>query len=416
MQINEKRATGRYYTRGNPFLLKPFRAWAAALDLDKQIALEPFAGDNSIPQLISEARLQCRDWALFDIEPAAAEVQQRDTLADFPTGFGVCITNPPWLARNSASRRGLPFPSDTLHDDIYKYALEKCLTHCQWVAAIIPEAFIRSGLFLHRLRDFVSLVPDVRGWKPRLPGEGETARLPGEGETARLPGDGGKASPLGNGDVRACKARLSGEGETARLSGEGETARLLGNGETARLPGDGGKASPFMFADTEHPVGLALFGPAPTASVRIWRNNQFLGELAALRAYLPLPSRNRDIVFNEPNGNVGLIAIDDTVSASIRFCPPAALEGYPVRYQGRSITKLNVPWQVDVEALNAHLANIREKTHDVFLTAFKGLRRDGQYRRRLDWALARAIVDAAQSETSALSRACLLLSEAGCPR
>ena len=358
MQIDEKRATGRYYTRGNPFLLKPFRAWATALNLDRQIALEPFAGDNSIPQLISEARLQCRDWALFDIEPAAAEVQQRDTLADFPKGFDVCITNPPWLARNSASRRGLPFPSDSRHDDIYKYALEKCLTHCQWVAAIIPEAFIRSGMFLHRLRDFVSLVPDVRGWKPRLPGDGETARL----------------------------------------------------------PGNGGKASPFMFADTEHPVGLALFGPAPTASVRIWRNNQFLGELAALRAYLPLPSRNRDIVFNEPNGNVGLIAIDNTVSASIRFCPPAALEGYPVRYQGRSITKLNVPWQVDVAVLNAHLANIREKTHDVFLTAFKGLRRDGQYRRRLDWALARAIVDAAQPEASALSRACLLLSEAGWPR
>ncbi len=160
-----------------------------------------------------------------------------------------------------------------------------------------------------------------------------------------------------------------------------------------------------MFADTEHPVGLALFGPAlqvGALSVKIWRNNQFLGELEELRSHLPLPSRNREIVFNEPTGNVGLIAVDNTVSASIRFCPPAELEGYPVRYQGRSITKLNVPWQVDVAELNAHLANIREKTHDVFLTAFKGLRRDGQYRRRLDWALARAIVDAAQPETSAL--------------
>ena len=363
MQIDEKRATGRYYTRGNPFLSTPFRAWAAAINLNQQTVLEPFAGDNSIPRLIRGAQLQCRDWALFDIEPAAAAVQQRDTLADFPKGFDVCITNPPWLARNSATRRGLPFPSDTQHDDIYKYALEKCLTHCKWVAAIIPEAFIRSGLFLHRLRDFVSLVPQkqqVRAYKARLPG---------------------------NGEGRACKARLPGDGETARL------------------PGDGGKASPFMFADTEHPVGLALFGPAlqvGALSVKIWRNNQFLGELEELRSHMPLPSRNREIVFNEPTGNVGLIAVDNTISASIRFCPPAELEGYPVRYQGRSITKLNVPWQVDVAELNAHLANIREKTHDVFLTAFKGLRRDGQYRRRLDWALARAIIDAAQPETSAL--------------
>ena len=382
MQIDEKRATGRYYTRGNPFLSTPFRAWAAALNLNQQTVLEPFAGDNSIPRLIREAQLQCQDWAIFDIEPAAPAVQQRDTLADFPTGFDVCITNPPWLARNSATRRGLPFPSDTQHDDIYKYALEKCLTHCKWVAAIIPEAFIRSGLFLHRLRDFVSLVPQkqqVRAYKARLP-----VNVEGRAYKARLPEDGGKAAPFvpqeqqGNIDGRACKARLSGYG---------------------------GKAAPFMFADTEHPVGLALFGPAlqvGALSVKIWRNNQFLGELEELRSHLPMPSRNREIVFNEPTGNVGLIAVDNTVSASIRFCLPAELEGYPVRYQGRSITKLNVPWQVDMAELNAHLANIREKTHDVFLTAFKGLRRDGQYRRRLDWALARAIIDAAQPETSAL--------------
>ena len=343
MQIDEKRATGRYYTRGNPFLLKPFRAWAEALNLNQQTVLEPFAGDNSIPQLIRAAQLQYRDWALFDIKPAAAEVQQRDTLADFPKGFDVCITNPPWLARNSATRRGLPFPSDTQHNDIYKYALEKCLTNCKWVAAIIPEAFIRSRLFLHRLRDFVSLVPQEQ-------------------------------------QVHGCKPNP---------------------------PADGAKVSPFMFADTEHPAGLALFGPAPqigALSVKIWRNNQCLGELEKLRSHLPLRSHNREIVFNEPAGNVGLIAVDNTVAASIRFCPPAELAGYSVRYQGRSITKLGVPWEVDVAELNAHLANIREKTHDVFLTAFKGLRRDGQYRRRLDWALARAIVDAARPETSELFR------------
>ena len=64
-----------------------------------------------------------------------------------------------------------------------------------------------------------------------------------------------------------------------------------------------------------------------------------------------------------------------------------------MRAQCRSITKIGVPWRVDIDMLNTTLATIREKTHDVFLTAFKGLRRDGYYRRRLDWALARAIVD-----------------------
>ena len=324
--MDEKRASGRYYTRGNPFQLEPFQTWAKASNLEQQAVLEPFAGAKDIPQLIEAASLQCRAWALFDIEPGAEGVVQRDTLADFPKGFNVCITNPPWLARNSATRRGLPFPEATCHDDLYKYALEQCLTHCGWVAAIIPEAFIRSGLFLERLHGFVSLVPQTED-------------------------------------------------------------------KTNYPPYQGGRGVSVMFEDTEHPVGLALFAPHATSDVKVWRNNQLLGGINELRRHLPQPSSNRSIVFNDPNGNLGLIAIDNTVSASIRFCPPAELKDYTIRVHCRSITKIGVPWRVDIDMLNARLKTVREKTHDVFLTAFKGIRRDGYYRRRLDWALSRAIVD-----------------------
>ena len=322
--MDEKRASGRYYTRGNPFQLEPFQTWAEASNLEQQIALEPFAGAKDIPQLIDAASLHCQDWAFFDIKPGAEGVVQRDTLADFPEGFNVCITNPPWLARNSATRRGLPFPEATQHDDLYKYALEQCLTHCGWVAAIIPEAFIRSGLFLERLSDFISLVPQAQSTTEQKDKRRDTS---------------------------------------------------------------------YMFEDTEHPVGLALFAPCVTPDVSIWRNNRFLGGLNELRRHLPRPSSNRSIVFNDPDGNLGLIAIDNTVSASIRFCPPAELKDYPIRVHCRSITKIGVPWDVDIDLLNDRLAAIREKTHDVFLTAFKGIRRDGHYRRRLDWALARSIID-----------------------
>lgn len=322
--MDKKRANGRYYTRGNPFQLEPFQRWAEDSNLEQQIILEPFAGAKNIPQLIDSAHLQCQDWAFYDIEPGTKGIIQRDTLTDFPKGFNVCITNPPWLARNSATRRGLPFPEATHYDDLYKFALEQCLTHCAWVAVIIPEAFIRSGLFLKRLCDFISLVPQTQ-----------------------------------NGTSQDNKS----------------------------------KNTNYMFDDTEHPVGLALFAPNATSDVRVWRNNQRLGQLRELRKNLPPYSRNRSIVFNEPQGNLGLIAIDNTFSASIRFCPPEELGEYKVRTQCRSITKIGVPWRVDMDMLNARLTTIREMTHDVFLTAFKGLRRDGNYRRRLDWALARAIVD-----------------------
>ena len=199
--MDEKRASGRYYTRGNPFQLKPFQTWVKASNLEHQTVLEPFAGAKDIPRLIDAAHLQCRNWAFFDIEPGAKGIVQRDTLTDFPKGFNACVTNPPWLARNSATRRGLPFPEATRYDDLYKYALEQCLAHCGWVAAIIPEAFIRSGLFLQRLDDFISLVPQT------------------EGKTEE-------------------------ENQTRDTS--------------------------YMFEDTEHPVGLALFVPDATSDVRIW--------------------------------------------------------------------------------------------------------------------------------------------------
>ncbi|MCE2415841.1 hypothetical protein J4G07_17810 [Candidatus Poribacteria bacterium] len=315
--MDEKRASGRYYTRGNPFQLEPFQTWAKASNLEHQTILEPFAGAKDIPRLIDAAHLQCCGWTFFDIEPGAEGIVQRDTLADFPKRFNACI--------NSATRRGLPFPEATRYDDLYKYALEQCLAHCEWVAAIIPEAFIRSGLFLERLCDFISLVPQK-------------------------------------------------EGKTEEENKKRDTS--------------------YMFEDTEHPVGLALFEPDATSDVRIWRNNQFLGTMRELREHLPQPSSNRDIVFNDRRGNLGLIAIDNTVSASIRFCPPEELKDYPIRVHCRSITKIGVPWRVDIDMLNTRLKTIREKTHDVFLTAFKGIRRDGHYRRRLDWALARAIVNA----------------------
>lgn len=302
----------------------PFKKWAESVKVESQTILEPFAGAKHIQHLMRSADFVSQSWEFFDIEPGAEGIKIRDTLTDFPKDYEVCITNPPWLARNSATRRGLPFPNETHHDDLYKYALEQCLNHCNWVAAIIPEAFIRSGLFQGRLSDFVSLVPQ---------------------------------------------------------DSDGETTS-----ENDRSPD-------YMFIDTEHPVGLAIFAPHETTDVRLWRNNQPLGKLTELSKHLPQQSKNRRIVFNEPAGNLGLIAIDNTVSASIRFCHPSELGDYKVRTHCRSITRIAVPWEVNISKLNSRLAEIRDNTHDVYLTAFKGLRRDGYYRRRLDWGLARAIID-----------------------
>ena len=234
-------------------------------------------------------------------------MERRDTLRRFPEGYGVCVTNPPWLARNSAAARGLRFP-DCGYDDLYKLALERCLAHCAFVAALIPESFIRAGLFQPRLREFVSL--------------------------------------------------------------------------TAR-----------MFHDTGHPVGLALFGPERSREAAVWSGERRIGGLSALmRLRPPVRAGGAPVRFNDPNGNVGLIALDNTREASIRFCPVEELADYRVKPSGRHITKLRVRGPVRISEWNRRLDRFRRDTSDVLMTCYKGIRRDGMYRRRCDWNLARGVI------------------------
>ena len=239
-------------------------------------------------------------------------MRQRDTIASFPEGYSVCVTNPPWLARNIATFKGFAFPEGH-YGNLYQFALEQCLTHCDWVAALVPESFIRAGVFQERLRHFVS--------------------------------------------ITEC-----------------------------------------LFTDTGHPVGLALFEPEHTSSVVVWSGHARLGTLAELNTLYPLPRKDGPKVsFNEPRGNVGLIALDNTVSASIRFCNVEELSGYTVKQSGRHITKLQVLGPVHIQAWNVYLNQFRKRTRDVFMTCYKGIRKDRMYRRRLDWKLARGIIHNAQA-------------------
>ena len=304
--MTRKRQDGRFYTAANPFRHRAFRAWAAAAGLPDAPILEPFAGSNRLIRFLEQMDL-CRDSRSFDIEPAGPRVRRRDTIRSFPTGYEVCVTNPPWLARNSAAFRGLPFP-ECRYDDMYKLCLEKCLVNCPWVAALIPESFIRTGLFRARLRAFVSL--------------------------------------------------------------------------TAR-----------MFEDTGHPVGLALFGPDWMADAAVWSGARRIGSLSELERLRPRPMADGPrIRFNDAAGNVGLIALDNTRTASIRFCEVRELADYRVKTTGRHITKITVRGPIRIDAWNAYLRDFRERTHDVLMTCYKGIRKDGRYRRRLDWQLARGIV------------------------
>lgn len=165
--MEKKKALGQYFTVNNPFHLSVFKEWFCLIpDDDKKIIVEPFAGANNIVKMVNEFldenNYRETKWCCYDIDTShvsivpGCKIENRDTLKSFPQGFSVAITNPPYLAKNSATRSKLDFP-DTDYDDLYKYCLSVLLRNLDYVAAIIPESFITCDLFRERLYAVSSL-------------------------------------------------------------------------------------------------------------------------------------------------------------------------------------------------------------------------------------------------------------------
>ncbi|MDR1008780.1 MAG: hypothetical protein LBL52_00830 [Rickettsiales bacterium] len=304
-----KRANGQYFTESNPFENRAFHEWAAGCNLAGSMVLEPFAGSNNLITMLQGMGLAV-NFASYDIEPKDRRVKPRDTIADFPVGFDVCITNPPYLARNSARRRGISFP-DTSYDDLYKLALDRCLSNCRSVAVIIPASFLNSGLFRNRLSHYILL-------------------------------------------------------------------------------------NSRMFADTDHPVCLALF-KEKSNDAKIYEGTEYLGMISQFEKKIPNSKNTMDMKFNDRFGRLGLVAIDNTTEPSIRFCYGDEIDPSRVGISSRSLTRISLDCDVkkSIARLNDRLMSFREETHDLLLTPFKGLRKDRKYRRRLDFSLARKIINEA---------------------
>jgi uncharacterized protein YchJ len=306
IDIEHKRSKGQYFTQYNPFDNDGFRNWVNDCNLSEQTILEPFAGANNLIKMLQDMEL-CNNFISYDIEPKNNDVKFKDTLTDFPKGYNVCITNPPYLAQNSATKQHLSYPS-TKYDDLYKYSLDLCLKNCKNVAAIIPASFLNSQLFRNRLSHYILL-------------------------------------------------------------------------------------NTKMFNDTEHPVCLALFNKTSN-EVKVYEDKKYLGLLSEFKRKVPQNKNNIEMKFNSPTGKLGLIAIDNTIEPSIKFVKGDIIDAKRISVSSRSITKITIDYDIEVliKKLNRALTEFRNDTYDLFLTPFKGLRKDNKYRRRLDYAMARNLI------------------------
>ena len=289
-----------------------FTAWLAQVPAGTCF-LEPFAGAGDIPRLMTAAGAP-RHFDLYDIAPASPLVTQRDTLDSFPSGYLACVTNPPYLSLHVARRRAIATNAAVYgsFQSLYQVALDRCLAHCGYVAAIVPESFLTTGMFRERCSDVVRLGPG-------------------------------------------------------------------------------------MFNDTEIPTCLALFTPNPPPALLIWDRSNQLGtyeELASTPWNCTCAAR---ITFNAVDGQLGLRAVDTAATADLGFCLPSHIPADRVNTSSRLITRVRIDnLSVDpaalVEQANDELARWRATTADVLLTAFTSHRRDGQARRRLDYANARTLL------------------------
>ena len=144
---NDQVKYGKYYTTKNVFVnnrvfsdfIDRFNLWAEAV-------LEPFAGAN---HLIKHLQTINNKWTFkaFDLWPNGQNIIKNDSLKNWNYGTNVplIITNPPYLAKNKATKLKLGWDyHDQPYDDLYKIALATMLKNCRFLIAIIPTTLIYS--------------------------------------------------------------------------------------------------------------------------------------------------------------------------------------------------------------------------------------------------------------------------------
>ncbi|MDP2876879.1 MAG: hypothetical protein Q8O00_11890 [Holophaga sp.] len=315
-----KTSGGQFYTTQEHWLTDPVVAFIQTALNHSPGFLDPFAGEGHLLEACA-ARFQ-RPIAGLDLH--AASWPTNDSLRQIPATASVIITNPPYLAKHSASRKGVAatvaaYYGESGLDDLYQIALHHCLKAARYTVAIIPETFLNSVFPKHNL-DLVSVL---------------------------------EKNP---------------------------------------------------FDDTENPVCVACFDTQATdgeQTARAFMGNNFcgtLGDIFALRRTVPRDSRIR---FNNPRGEIALRAVDSTdPAAPIGFLLAEAFAygRENIKVSSRLLTYLSIQGLPRerrpelVAVVNRRLAELREASHDLVLSPFKGNNREGRRRRRLDYALARVLL------------------------
>lgn len=161
-----------------------------------------------------------------------------------------------------------------------------------------------------------------------------------------------------------------------------------------------------MFNDTDCPVCMALFTPEGNNNVKVYANESYLGTLENLRnCDLTGYTSDNKWVFNDKNGNLGAKTVDSQKKEDCKFFYGENINPDLIKVSSRSFTRISgLPKNINrdefIKKCNEILSDYRKSTKDIMLTSFKGLRKDGKYRRRLDFKTIKFILNKALKELS----------------
>jgi len=288
------------------------------------IAYDPFAGGGDLLKAAKEI-LNFKEIKGLDID-SSLEWEINDSLLNIPhIENAIIITNPPYIAKQSASRKKIDLSqyfSTSVYDDVYLIALDRMLEAQKNVVAIIPESFINSAYRLKQKIDSITILEE---------------------------------NP---------------------------------------------------FEDTENPVCVVCFDGVIKSfdKVKVYKNTKLENTLENIQNIRIEPSHTVKITFNTLNGWLGLRAIDSTDDKT--FICFDYKENFDYDWENNikvssrhfSLIDIDVPKgkRTDfIKRCNEIILQIRKESSDILLTPFKGNTKKGIRRRRLDFRLARAIMEIA---------------------
>ena len=343
MSEKSKRDLGQFFTRDSVWLRPHIRAHIESLSNQYKLCVDPFAGDGHLLELAQGMGFEIRGHDLDENICASKQWgEPNDSIRRvIRHEQAFVLTNPPYLAKNSAKRMNspmveyfgagfLPTLDDSrlnVLDDLFKLAIEQTLAKYDDSIWIVPESGIQD-------------LDDLPHWKDRL-------------HSITILED----NPFDDTEHPVCVMIFS--------------------------------ASKPLNEVWKNDVFLGLY-----EELRNHHHETANG-----------PTQLTPMKFNAPEGTLGYRAVDGTredASMRIKFCRGEEL-GYDrsnIKVSSRHLTYIETELEgalldKTIAEANRLIDVYRTTTHDVFLTAFMGNTKTGERRRRLDYQLARRIFNQA---------------------